>query len=32
MRGYVTHAQRSTKVPVTPVNNPMGGLKFYIGE
>ena len=27
MRGYVTLAQWSAKVPVTPVNDPMGGPK-----
>ena len=29
MHSYVTHAQQSAKVPVTPVNDPMGGLKFW---
>ena len=29
MRGYVTLAQRSAKVPVTLVNDLIGGLKFW---
>ena len=31
MHGYVIHVQRSAKVPVIPVNDPMGASSFRTG-
>ena len=31
MHGYIIHAQWSAKVPVIPVNDPMGPQVFRIG-